>query len=163
VIQSHSSATQNSGILPALGLGLVALLVAFSALIIVAVAPAQAGSGGLSVENEVAATEEGSEQGKDRSAQSARSKQRYQRYWERVSGKDKRWARNTSDCESGGDPNAIGGGGLYRGAFQFHKSTWRAAPRSPGGDPIKYNYKTQAVVAVALKKADGAQHWPNCG
>ena len=43
------------------------------------------------------------------------------------------------------------------------KSTWKTSPKSPGGDPIKYNYKTQAVVAVALKNKDGAHHWPVCG
>ena len=76
---------------------------------------------------------------------------------------DKRWARSTSQCESGGDPNAIGGGGSFRGAFQFMKSTWRTSPKSPGGDPIDYDYRTQAVVAVALKNRDGEQHWPVCG
>ena len=88
---------------------------------------------------------------------------KYSRLWERTRIADKRWARSTSQCESGGDPNAIGGGGAYRGAFQFMKSTWRTSPKSPGGDPIDYDYKTQAVVAVALKRRDGAQHWPICG
>ncbi len=87
----------------------------------------------------------------------------YARLWDKVSHRDKRWARSTAECESGGDPDAIGGGGAYRGAFQFTKSTWRHAPKSPGGDPIDYPYKTQAVVAVALMKQDGTGHWPNCG
>jgi hypothetical protein len=52
---------------------------------------------------------------------------------------------------------------MYRGAFQFMKSTWKSSPKSPGGDPIDYRYKTQAVVAVALKNKDGAGHWPVCG
>jgi hypothetical protein len=43
------------------------------------------------------------------------------------------------------------------------KSTWRASPKSPGGDPTAYDYRTQAVVAVALKRRDGAGHWPVCG
>ena len=49
-------------------------------------------------------------------------------------------------CESGGDPTAIGGGGLYRGKYQFSYGTWavgrrqrrprrrargRAGPRAP--------------------------------
>lgn len=87
----------------------------------------------------------------------------YADLWAQVSRRDKRWARSTADCESGGNPTAIGGGGEYRGAFQFMKSTWQSAPKSPGGDPIDYSYKTQAVVAVALKRQDGAGHWPNCG
>ncbi|GIK77652.1 MAG: hypothetical protein BroJett022_13420 [Actinomycetes bacterium] len=88
---------------------------------------------------------------------------KYVRIWERTSKRDKRWARNTAECESGGDPKAIGGGGLYRGAFQFLKSTWRTSPKSPGGDPIRYSYKTQAVVAVALKRRVGTSPWPVCG
>jgi soluble lytic murein transglycosylase-like protein len=88
---------------------------------------------------------------------------KYALLWERTSRKDRRWARKTAECESGRDPDAIGGGGMYRGAFQFMKSTWKSAPKSPGGDPIDYNYKTQAVVAVALKNKDGAHHWPVCG
>ena len=88
---------------------------------------------------------------------------KYVRLWNKVSSRDKRWARNTSECESGGDPKAIGGGGTYRGAFQFMKSTWRASPKSPGGDPIRYTYKTQAVVAVHLKQQQGTSPWPVCG
>ena len=88
---------------------------------------------------------------------------KYGRLWDGYSDKDHRWARRTSECESGGDPKAIGGGGKYRGAFQFLRSTWRAAPKSPGGDPIDYPWKTQAVVAIALKHRDGTGAWPNCG
>jgi hypothetical protein len=88
---------------------------------------------------------------------------KYERIWDHFSAADKRWAHSTSECESGGDPDAIGSGGLYRGAFQFTRSTWTASPKSPGGDPIAYPYRTQAVVAVLLKQRDGAQHWPVCG
>ena|SRR5215208_359667 len=88
---------------------------------------------------------------------------KYRRLWDDLSRRNKRWANHTAECESGKDPDAIGGGGTYRGAFQFMKSTWRHAPKSPGGDPIKYRYRTQAVVAVYVKKRDGTGHWPNCG
>ena len=88
---------------------------------------------------------------------------RYDGMWWRLRRSERRWANRTAECESGRNPRAIGGGGLYRGAFQFMKSTWRASPRSPGGDPIRYSYRTQAVVAVLLKRRDGAGHWPNCG
>jgi Transglycosylase-like domain len=111
-----------------------------------------------------AATSGGISPGGDESEkQSTASDAKYERLWDRVKKSNKRWARNTAECESGKDPDAIGGGGSFRGAFQFMKSTWRVAPKSPGGDPIKYPYKTQAVVAVALKQRDGAHHWPNCG
>jgi Transglycosylase-like domain len=88
---------------------------------------------------------------------------RYDDLWAKVPRQEKLWARSVAECESGGDPDAIGGGGQYRGAFQFTISTWRRAPKSPGGDPIDYPYTTQAVVAVALKRRDGTGHWPNCG
>jgi hypothetical protein len=105
----------------------------------------------------------GSPAGGDRGS-SARVNDKFTKIWDtQIRPAEKRWAHQTSDCESGSDPNAVGGGGAYRGAFQFMRSTWKAAPRSPGGDPIAYPYRTQAVVAVLLKRADGAGHWPVCG
>src|SRR3954452_5407796 len=88
---------------------------------------------------------------------------KYQRLWRQTSRHNKRWARRTAECESGKEPDAIGGGGRYRGAFQFTKSTWRNAPKTPGGDPIDYGFRTQGVVAVALKRHEGTSAWPNCG
>jgi len=93
----------------------------------------------------------------------ASHKRTYDRLFKRkVSKQNKRWAKRVARCESGGNPNAIGGGGAYRGAFQFMRSTWRSAPRSPGGDPVDYSYKTQAFVAVRLKTRVGGSPWPNC-
>jgi hypothetical protein len=110
-------------------------------------ATAQAGSGGV-----------GSGGGGDSGGN------RYDRMWDNFSRKDKRWAHSTSQCESGQRPKIHGGGGTYHGAFQFMLSTWRSAPKSPGGDPHTRSWKTQAVVAVKLKHRDGARtHWPNCG
>jgi soluble lytic murein transglycosylase-like protein len=132
---------------------LLVLALALSALLAAAFAassgPALAGTGGLAAD--------------EREATKSHSGNKYDRLWNKTSRKNKRWARRTAECESGGNPRAIGGGGKYRGAFQFLKSTWRASPKSPGGDPIKYRYKVQAVVAVRLKMRDGRGHWPNCG
>jgi hypothetical protein len=115
-------------------------------------------SGGVST-----LTTGGSPSGRDHGA-NARVNDRFTKIWDsQIRPAEKRWAHQTSECESGSDPNAIGGGGAYRGAFQFMRSTWKAAPRSPGGDPIAYTYRTQAVVAVLLKREDGAGHWPVCG
>jgi hypothetical protein len=87
----------------------------------------------------------------------------YDKAWRHgVSKSNKRWATRVARCESGRDPNALGAGGTYRGAFQFHRKTWQSAPRSPGGDPIRFSYRTQAFIAVRLKMRDGAGHWPNC-
>lgn len=97
------------------------------------------------------------------SASSVTDGNRYKRMWRETSRKDRRWAKKTSDCESGGNPKAVSSGGTYRGAFQFMKDTWRSAPKSPGGDPIRYPYSTQAVVAVALMHREGTSPWPVCG
>ena len=96
------------------------------------------------------------------SAQEA-NKPIYDRQWKRkVQPQRKRWARRLAECESGRNPNALGAGGTYRGAFQFSRSTWANAPRSPGGDPIRFSFKTQAFIAVRLRMRDGKGHWPNC-
>jgi hypothetical protein len=105
----------------------------------------------------------GTTSGGDGDGNRSAGKGKYGRIWDGYSDRNRRWARKTSRCESGGDPDAIGGGGMYRGAFQFMRSTWRHSPKTPGGDPIDYSWKTQAVVAVALKKRDGRGHWPVCG
>ncbi len=88
----------------------------------------------------------------------------YDGVWKRnVDPRRKAWAQRVADCESGRNPNALGYEGKYRGAFQFSLATWRGAPRSPGGDPVAYSYRTQAFVAVRLMRRDGKGHWPNCG
>lgn len=110
-----------------------------------ALAPAAEGSGGVSAT-------EGQQTG-----------DRYDRLWKRTTRRERRWANRVAMCESGRDPRAIGGGGRYRGAFQFLRRTWRNSPRSPGGDPIRYRYKVQAVVAVHLKRREGRSPWPVCG
>ncbi len=128
----------------------VALIVMVGA--VFAGAPAATASGGI-----------GTGGGDAKGSSGGKTDAKYVRLWNRTSKRDKRWARSTAECESGGDPKAIGGGGTYRGAFQFMKSTWRTSPKSPGGDPIRYTYKTQAVVAVQLKKRAGTKPWPVCG
>lgn len=132
------------------------------ALLVVALPAALASSASAGSSGGVSVNEDGKKAGGKKKASSGK-RAKYRRLWNRASNKDKRWARRTSECESGGDPDAIGGNGRYRGAFQFMKATWRSAPKSPGGDPIAFNYKTQAVVAIALKRSDGAHHWPHCG
>jgi soluble lytic murein transglycosylase-like protein len=142
----------HSGVNPKLKIVLLLFAAVVAAFALSALASqASAGSGGFSVG------------GEGKSGKASANKAKYRRIWNRTRPRDKRWARRTSQCESGRNPKAIGGGGRYRGAFQFMRSTWRRAPKSPGGDPIAYNYKTQAVVAVALKRREGRQHWPHCG
>ena len=117
---------------------------------------ASAASGGLAPEMEVDGN------GNSR-AGNGNTSGKYQRLWKKVSRSNKRWARKVAECESGRDPNAVALGGSYRGAFMFTWDAWKTSPKSPGGDPTDYSYKTQAVVAVALKKRDGTGPWPVCG
>jgi Transglycosylase-like domain len=64
-------------------------------------------------------------------------------------------------CESGGDPTAIGGGGLYRGKYQFTYGTWQSVGGS--GDPAAAPEAEQDRRAALLLARDGVGHWPVCG
>jgi hypothetical protein len=88
---------------------------------------------------------------------------RYESLWDRVPPADRRWARRVAECESGRDPDAVALGGDYLGAFMFTPNAWKTSPKSPGGLPIDYSYRVQAVVAVALMHRDGTDPWPVCG
>jgi hypothetical protein len=131
---------------------LSALLVAIGALLVAAVS-AQAGSGGIGA---TGSTGGGSGSG-------TVDQSRYTRIWQSYSAADHHWAHKTSYCESGENPRAVALGGSYRGAFMFTRPAWKGAPKSPGGDPITYSWRTQAVVAVALKHQLGTKPWPVCG
>ena len=64
-------------------------------------------------------------------------------------------------CESGGDPAAVGGGGAYRGKYQFSPETWASVGGS--GDPVDAPEAEQDRRAAMLYERDGAAHWPVCG
>jgi Transglycosylase-like domain len=64
-------------------------------------------------------------------------------------------------CESGGDPHAIGGGGAYRGKYQFSYATWAAVGGS--GDPAAAPEAEQDRRAAMLYARSGAGQWPVCG
>lgn len=64
-------------------------------------------------------------------------------------------------CESGGNPRAIGGGGLYRGLFQFDQRTWNAV--GGAGDPAAASVAEQVKRAEILYAQAGAGQWPVCG
>ena len=66
-----------------------------------------------------------------------------------------------AQCESGGDPTAIGGGGLYRGKYQFTYETWATVGGT--GDPAAAPEAEQDARAATLLARDGAGHWPVCG
>ena len=64
-------------------------------------------------------------------------------------------------CESGGDSAAVGGGGLYRGKYQFTYETWQSVGGT--GDPAAAPEAEQDARAAMLLERDGAGHWPVCG
>ncbi len=66
-----------------------------------------------------------------------------------------------AQCESGGDPHAIGGGGTYRGMYQFSYATWAAVGGS--GDPAQASVAEQTKRAQILYDRAGPSQWPICG
>jgi peptidoglycan hydrolase-like protein with peptidoglycan-binding domain len=66
-----------------------------------------------------------------------------------------------AQCESGGNPRAIGGGGRYRGKYQFSRQTWTALGGS--GDPAAASEAEQDRRAAQLLARSGTGQWPVCG
>jgi hypothetical protein len=69
--------------------------------------------------------------------------------------------RSIAWCESRNNPRAIGGGGAYRGLYQFSFSTWRVV--GGAGDPAAAPHSEQTWRAWVLLKNHGSGHWPVCG
>ena len=69
--------------------------------------------------------------------------------------------RSIASCESHGNPHAIGGGGAYRGRYQFAFSTWGVV--GGYGDPADAHPWEQDYRAALLLLNHGAGHWPVCG
>ena len=63
-------------------------------------------------------------------------------------------------CESRGNPRSIGGGGQFRGKYQFMQSTWEAM----GGtaDPAQATEAEQDYRAAVLFVKWGPGQWPVC-
>jgi hypothetical protein len=76
-----------------------------------------------------------------------------------------RWGRqhlrSIAWCESRNNPRAVGGGGSFRGLYQFTFSTWRAV--GGWGDPAAAPRSEQTWRAWVLLKNEGSGHWPVCG
>ena len=64
-------------------------------------------------------------------------------------------------CESGGNPSAIGGGGQFRGKYQFTYETWAGVGGS--GDPAAAPEAEQDRRAAILLAQAGTSPWPVCG
>jgi hypothetical protein len=68
--------------------------------------------------------------------------------------------QSIAQCESGGDPHAIGGGGLYRGKYQFNTGTWQSVGGK--GDPAAASEAEQDKRAAILYARSGPGQWPVC-
>ncbi len=68
--------------------------------------------------------------------------------------------QSIAQCESGGNPRAVGGGGQFRGKYQFTYATWAAVGGS--GDPASAPEAEQDRRAAALYATSGAGQWPVC-
>ncbi|MFL5827032.1 MAG: transglycosylase family protein [Thermoleophilaceae bacterium] len=64
-------------------------------------------------------------------------------------------------CESGGNPAAVGGGGKFRGKYQFDYGTWASVGGS--GDPAAAPEAEQDKRAAILYSRAGSSPWPVCG
>ena len=64
-------------------------------------------------------------------------------------------------CESHGNPRAIGGGGAFRGKYQFTYGTWASVGGK--GDPAAAPEAEQDRRAAILLKRTGGSAWPVCG
>ena len=64
-------------------------------------------------------------------------------------------------CESGGNPAAVGGGGAYRGKYQFDQQTWQSVGGT--GDPAAASEAEQDYRASVLYSREGSTPWPVCG
>ncbi|MEX0993350.1 MAG: transglycosylase family protein [Solirubrobacterales bacterium] len=64
-------------------------------------------------------------------------------------------------CESHGNPRAIGGGGTFRGKYQFMRSTWASVGGT--GDPAQAPEREQDYRAALLLRRSGSSPWPVCG
>jgi hypothetical protein len=78
-----------------------------------------------------------------------------------VPGWGKSHLRSIAWCESKNDPHAIGGGGAYRGMYQFSLRTWAVVGGS--GDPVAASRWEQTWRAWLLLSRHGSGHWPACG
>jgi hypothetical protein len=71
------------------------------------------------------------------------------------------WLDQIAACESHGNPRAIGGGGAFRGKYQFTYGTWASVGGK--GDPASAPESEQDRRAAILLQRTGGSAWPVCG
>ena len=66
-----------------------------------------------------------------------------------------------AQCESGASPTAVSADGVYRGKYQFDRTTWREMGGT--GDPAEAPEAEQDRIAAQLLAQRGTAPWPVCG
>jgi hypothetical protein len=117
--------------------------------------PEGAGPRPAPAEAREAAASEGASSARSRAVRFKRKVRRRVPRW------GKRYLRSIAWCESRNNPRAIGGGGAYRGLYQFSVRTWYVVGGS--GDPAAAPRHEQTWRAWLLLKRHGSGHWPVCG
>src|SRR5207244_9533045 len=69
--------------------------------------------------------------------------------------------RAIAACESHDNPRAVGGGGAFRGKYQFDYGTWASV--GGHGDPAAAPEAEQDRRAAMLYEREGTTPWPVCG
>jgi Transglycosylase-like domain len=96
-----------------------------------------------------------------RSARHAHRRELKKQKKEKVAAKVPPQLEAIAQCESHGNPRSIGGGGLYRGKYQFDYGTWASVGGK--GDPAKASEAEQDRRAAKLYEQNGSGQWPVCG
>jgi len=81
-------------------------------------------------------------------------------YWTSVYGGDPGYHIKIAKCESGMNPNSIGGGGLYLGVFQQHSKYWPArAARAGFAGASPFDANANVAVSIHMMRTAGYGHW----
>ena len=87
-------------------------------------------------------------------------KQRRESAISRAQGASNPVLKRIAECESHGNPRSIGGGGVYRGAYQFTTQSWSSV--GGRGDPAGAPMAEQTRRAALLLARSGSSPWPAC-
>lgn len=81
-------------------------------------------------------------------------------YWTSVYGGDPAYHVKIARCESGLNPNSVGGGGLYLGVYQQHAKYWPArAARYGFAGASPFDANANVAVSIAMMRGGMYSHW----
>lgn len=81
-------------------------------------------------------------------------------YWTSVYGGDPEYHIKIARCESGLNPNSVGGRGLYLGVYQQHSKYWEArATRAGFSGASPFDANANVAVSIQMMRSGGYNHW----